>query len=153
MAVADDNVYENVRISLLKFCKDLIDELELTEDFEVFDFDAHATVDELPPKHLIGLAEYALENNDRLYTATGMFVVCTRADDEETKMLRNVISKIFSKLKPGRPLAKVENSTGDNIGFITTLAPVETMPIAATKGRPLMAVASQFGTNFVAPPA
>lgn len=152
MAVADADIYQNTRASIFAFCKKTIEDLNMTNDFQMFDFDAHATIEELPPKHLIGVAEFAMQNDDRLYSATCLIAVCTLSTDKDIEILRTVISRLFTSLVPGKTVSRISSTTGSQVGQLTVKGNVETMPVTGTKGRPLMAVAVEFGTNFVAPP-
>lgn len=143
--------YNNIRKSLLKFCNDFIASNEL-ENFKPFDFDSHATIDKLPENNLIGVAEYAVRNNDKTYDITCMIVVSTLADDNGNVKLNSVVGKLFGVLKPGHNLVAVSGDNGTQIGHMVVRSPVEALPVAGTDGRPFLGIAVSLGSSFLVPP-
>lgn len=146
------DIFNNIRASLLSHCKNFI-EANSYSTFDVFDFDAHATQDSLPlDRDLIGIAEYSLENEDKTYRTTVLFVVSTTSKDSGNRLLNEVVGKLFGTLRPGTNLTAVKSDSGAHIGHLVTMSPVAVMAVAATEGRPFQGIAASFGSSFLVPP-
>lgn len=146
-----DNIQYDVRSSLLKMCKDFITQNSLT-GYEVFDFDAHAGVNDLPNNHLIGIAEYSLGEMSDTYEGECMVIICTKQDDTNLKELYPNTSKMFARLKAGRTIPVVQSDDGVVIGNLKVHSGTEAMSVARTKARPLQAINISFGLSLVLPP-
>lgn len=145
-------VYFNVQQSLLAYCKDFLTRNSIS-DFDVFDFDVHGVLNDLPNKDLIGIAEFGIENSQETYISTCMIVVSTKADDKDLTRLRNVIDKLFEELKPGYKGISVKNaSTGNVLGNMTVMDDVGALAVARTATRPVQMIAIQLGSSFLVPP-
>lgn len=149
----ESDVYNSVCASLLKYCKDFIAENSTTQSFRVHDFDAFASENELPVEDLVGICEYSIENMDRHYITTVMFVVCTTAEDDALQKLRPVVGRLFGKLKPGSGEIQVVDATSGSImGNLTVMDSVKVLPVARTDTRPVQMIAVSFASSFLTPP-
>lgn len=144
--------YFAIQQSLLKYTNDFIERYDL-RDFEVFDFDSHSTLEEMPEKHVIGVGEYSITNITEMYEVECFIGVSTMANDANLTILRPVIDKLFSELVPGaREVKIVDPKTGVQIGNLTVRGDVKVLPLAKTQTRPLQLIAVQFGAAFLEPP-
>lgn len=137
-------ILENIEASILKFCNDLNTELVL--GCKVFNFDTHATVNELPQDELIGLMGLDLLNSGGLIEGSCMIAVCTLNDDTDLSKLRKAISSVFDRLQPGVQLDNVVSTTGSPIGKLTIMEPVHLMKVGSAKSRPIQMISFQFGS-------
>lgn len=145
------DIYNDVRKTIAKYCTDFITSQGL-ENFQSFEFDAHAATGKLPAKNLLGLAEFSAVNADRLYEFNFMLVVCTLSTDDNNKTLNDVIGRLFDKLRPGLIFRAIDSEAGNVVGHLTVCDNVEVTPVAATEGRPLQALALQVKCSFIVPP-
>lgn len=143
-------IYMNTKASLLKYCKDFCTRNGF--DFDVFDFDAHATINELPDNDLIGIGEFSMENNSQMYIVTCMIGVCTKADDQNLTRLSPAIDKLFNELQPDRVdniLEIVTADVGEKTGQFKIINPIAVLPVARNaKARPFQTVAVSLAATF-----
>jgi len=147
-------IYTDVKKSILKFCKDYIENNGLASKFDVFDFDAHATINELPNKDLIGIGEFSIENNSEMYTVTCYIAVCTKADDKNLARLTPVIDGLFDLLRPGHKAMDVVRQSGNTVqtlGQLVLMESVSVLPVARTETRPIQMLAIQLGSGLIDP--
>lgn len=140
-------IYLNTKASLLKYCNDF----KTRHDFalDVFDLDSHASVNELPAEDLIGVAEYSIENDAGLYTATCQIFVSTQADDQNLKRLSPIIDKLFDELQVDTILQIVTASEGEDYGKLKVYNSVVVFPVARNaKARPLQSLGLQVAVTF-----
>lgn len=145
--------YINIQTSLLTYCNNFLSRNNV-DDFEVFDFENHAVTNELPDSNLIGLFEYAIENQTDLYEITCVIAVCTLADDSALEILRSVIDKLFKELKPGSqlPIVNIDSSpAGQEIGKMVVMDNVKVFPVSKTKVRPIQGIGIRLGASYFAP--
>lgn len=144
--------YFDIQQSLLRYCKEFISKNNL-QDFEVFDFDSHGSINHLPDSHLLGIGEFEIENDSNKYYTTCSITVCTKADDSALTILRPVIDKLFTELTPGSVEVKVVNgSTGKLAGNMVVMDNVTVLPVARTETRPLQMIAIRLASSFLVPP-
>jgi len=144
--------YFDIQQSLLKYCNDFISKNNLT-DFQVFDFDSHGSINNLPDFHLLGIGEFEIENDSNKYYTTCSITVCTKADDATLIKLRPVIDQLFTELKPGCTDIKVVNgNTGKLVGNMVVMDNVAVLPVARTETRPLQMIAIRLASSFLVPP-
>lgn len=143
--------YADINRSLAAYCNKFLTRNSLT-GFEVFDFDAHTTINELPgDKHLIGISDYSIENQKDMYLITCVIAVCTLSTDKNITVLRDCIDKLFTELKPGATgenLAIVD-SNGIKRGYLTVGGDVLALPIGRTETRPFQGIAITFGAGYL----
>lgn len=148
-------MYLNVYASLQKYCKDFITARPSLGQFKIFDFDAQATIDELPEGgNLIGVAELSLTNNGGLHDVTCSLVVSTPAADNNLVLLRKVMDALYDELQEGfggGALKIVKADTGQAYGHMTVKSGTTLLPVARTKGRPMQVILVSLGA--VATPA
>lgn len=145
--------WRNAQASLLKFCKDsIIGSGVNVQSFKPFNFDTHATINQLPNEDLVGIAELSLRNDQETYEITVMFVVCTGSDDTYSERLNPMIDYLFDKLKPGHQIMLVTEDTGQIVGKATIERGVTVLPIASTKGRPMQAISVVLASSLISPP-
>ena len=146
-----ENLHYDVNSSLLMMCKDFITDNSLT-DFDVFDFDAHASLNDLPNNHLAGVAEFSMMENGDSYDGHCTILVCTKQDDANLKILKPTVSKMFARLKTGREIQLVQSTDALVLGNLKIKSGTEALPVARTETRPLIAITVNFGLTLLSPP-
>lgn len=149
------NPYLDIHRSILAYCNQfLIRNSYSPSAFEVFDYDAHAVVQELPAKHLIGISDYSIENQTDMYMVTCVLAVCTMSNDQNLTMLYDVMGKLFSELRPGASGERfaILDETGLKRGYLTVGENVMAMPVGRTDTRPFQGIAISFGAGYLALP-
>lgn len=145
------NPYQDIHTSILAYCKGFLTRNSIT-GFQVFDFDAHAVTQELPvDKHLIGLADYSIENQTDMYAVTCVIAVCTLSTDNDLKVLYDTMGKLFAELRPGASGERfaILDSTGLKRGYMTIHDNVMAMPVGRTDTRPFQGIAISFGAGYL----
>ena len=143
--------YLDINRSLAAYCKNFLTRNGIT-GFQVFDFDAHATINELPAdKHLIGISDYSIENQKDMYMVTCVIAVCTLSTDKNLDVLRGCIDKLYTELKPGASgeTMTVVDSSGLKRGYLTVGGDVMALPIGRTETRPFQGIAISFGAGYL----
>lgn len=144
--MSKENIQFDIGASLFAMCKQfMVDQGLDTEDWEVFDFDAHTVQQGFPDKHLVGIAEYSLTEQQGMYEGHCMVIICTKQDDSQLKILKPLVSKMFNRLKVTSSIPIYEEATGNTLGNLKTMDGTEASAIARTSGRPLQAVNIRFG--------
>ena len=147
------DVYNNIAASLKKYCNDFITSNSVYSSFKVYDFDAFGSESQLPDSNLIGIAEYSVQNVERMYIVTCAIVVCTKADDDAIKNLRKTVGVMFDKFQPGNTDIPIVNAdTGTTIGNLVVMDDVKVFPVARTQTRPVQLIGVSFGASFLTPP-
>ena len=96
-------LYKEHWLSLVKFCKDFADDVatELGIDPPTFvNLDAHAKMDELAKADLVGLADFAWIDDDRLRRVSVSIFISTYADPDNIRHI-NIMDMLVDKLPPG----------------------------------------------------
>ena len=147
-------VYTNIQASLLRYCTDFLQNHNLNDKFEVFDFDSHSSINDMPSdKDVIGIGEFSLQEDEKNYYATLYFSVSTTSDDANLKRLRPVVDQLFSQLKVGEALCPIINSESSKIvGNLVVMNGTEVLPVARTTTRPLVMIGVMLGSTLLVPP-
>ena len=143
--------YLDINRSIAAYLKNFLTRKSIN-GFQVFDFDAHATINELPSDaHLIGVSDYSIENQKDMYMVTCVLAVCTLSTDKNLTVLRDTIDKLFSELKPGMKSENliIVDSTGLKRGYLTVGEDVMALPIGRTETRPFQGLAITFGAGYL----
>lgn len=148
------DMLKDVEASLLAYCKKLISVPgNNLSSFKPFNFDTHATINEIPDGDFMGIAELDITNDNETYTVSCQFVVCTTTEDTNLEKLRNAVGIIFNKLRPGSVDVKIVRANdGFHVGTMSVMSPVRMLPVGSTKSRPIQTVAVQFGSTLIVPP-
>lgn len=136
--------YNIIFKSLVGFCYDFIKENNL--DFDSFDFDAHASLEELPQKNLIGVGEYSLQEEQELYYGSCSIFISTLQTDHNINILRPTLAKLFAELHTNRRIPIYNDDFTQEIGNIVIMNGTQAMPVARTKTRPLAGINISFAT-------
>lgn len=148
------NIYLDTKASLLAQCKQLItSNPTLLTDFQVFDFDSHASQETWPTgKHLIGTVELGIENLKDMYVVSGSFMVAQKEDKQDISKLDSVINLLFDTFAPDKAINIVTNNTGVDRGRLIFMTGVKILPVVRAKSRPCQMVMFEAGTSFPPPP-
>lgn len=134
--------YMNCCVSIAKVCKDFGDANGLT----VYDFDAHATVSELPNADIIGPMEIEVENDEGMLTVMGMIGISLR-EDLNLFRLRPLVAKLFRDLSPNNTFGLYDAETSKKYGIMKILNGTQVLPVVRSKNRPIQFVAFAAATD------
>lgn len=135
----DEQLYNNVVLSLIKFIQDW--RAENAPDAEYVDWDAHAQISELPTeKVLVGPAGCGLTEE-----STGMFEVVfsfgiSTYQDTNLFRLRSLISNLFGKLKLETRIPIYDAETTAAVSWMVIKAPRALTPVTKAEIRSLQFV-------------
>lgn len=146
------DAYLDVQASLLKVCKDYVTGSP-DLGFDILDFDTHATIEALPARHLIGIAEYQMENDQETYYVDVLMTICTQASDNGLKILRPLAAEIFKDMRPGKQFSVVSRTNVNTlVGTMTVMNNVKMLPIGRANSRPIQMMAVRLAVAFASPP-
>jgi len=148
----EKNYYTDGKFSIFAMCNQFDAELADIE-LTMFDFDAHATLHQLPHSYLLGPAEYAVDRFIDEYIITCMIGVCTDSDDTQLADMDKITNHIFKRLRPGNmfPLYDAENRIQH--GKLKVLEDVMVAPIARNnEGRPFIGIGVRLSVAVVPQP-
>ncbi len=95
-------VYENAWTSITMLCNEIIADLQARNTgvtIDYFDWDTHATANELPDADLVGpLAIAVVQHSVDLYAVNFSIGVSTYASDHNLFRQRNYIARIYEKM-------------------------------------------------------
>lgn len=148
------NIYIDTKASLLVQCKNLITaNPTLLADFQVFDFDSHASQETWPTgKHLLGTVELGIENLKDMYVVSGSFIVAQKENTQDIEKLDAVINLLFDTFAPGRSVDIVKKADGTERGKLIFMDGVKVLPVVRAKSRPCQMIMFEAGTSFPPPP-
>lgn len=140
MALSKDEIYESVVLSLTRWVEDF--RLEQMPDATYVNWDAHATLNELPPGDLIGLAGVGMaEDEHRKYEITFGVQVATENDPNLHRMTA-LVSKMFGRVEPSTKLTvyKAENGQAVPATWMVAALPRAVTPVLRAEIRAVQAV-------------
>lgn len=145
-------MFRNIKAALVKFCDEII-KSEGLDGFIPFDFDQHAVINDPPDQDLIGPGELSISNGEKTYTVSCKIAVCSNGDDAGLEKLNRAIDALFDVLQPGYNGIKVIRfDDGRIVGNLSVMDGVTVLPVGATRGRPLQAIAVTFASSMIVPP-
>lgn len=134
---------ESISASVLAFAR----AFGLSRSLVIFDFDAHATLEELPENDLIGIMEFSLGSDTGMLTTETMIVISTN-DDLNLGRLRKFIGELFDQLQPGATFSVVDADSGIAIGNLKIMDGTQILPVARSRTRPFQAIAIRAGSDI-----
>lgn len=145
-----NNIYLDLKATLLVQCKNLVtNNPSLLQDFQVFDFDSHASQETWPTgKHLIGTVELSVENLKDMYVISGSFMVAQKEDTQDIERLDAVINLLFDSFAPGGSIDVIRKSDGSDRGQLVFMDGLKVLPVVRAKARPCQMVMFEAGTSF-----
>lgn len=147
------SVYEQLKATTLKLCKDYISDKGLSSTVEIFDYDTHTVVTTWPDKDLFGVGDFSIMNSGGMYVITCSITACTQADDVGLTRLMSIIGGMYDKLKPGEVIGVLVNpTTGAPLGTVTVSGNLALLPVEGTNSRPFQEIAVQLGVSYLHPP-
>lgn len=134
------NLVQNIEASLLKRCKEVAIEASLS-GFDIFNFDAHSVINDLPDKDLIGISELSITDHGGTLFVKSMIVISTKNDDNGIKRCRNAANLLFEAFMSDIQFKAVSATTGNDFGVLTIRPGTTLLPVGSTKSRPLQIIA------------
>lgn len=122
----------------------------LTVEMDIFNFEAHATVEEMPEVDLIGPMEIGVEEDEGRFYISCMLGVST-FNDQNLFRLDDLIDNLFDRLRPDSLVPLYNADTGSQYGVMKVMNGSAILPVARTKIRPIQAVAMTLGTDRLGP--
>lgn len=128
--------YANFHSSLLRFCKVFADDRNTFGcEIEVVNFDAYASIEDLPRKDLIGVSNYQLTVEDEAHEIEAMIGIST-IEDTNNFRLADFADKLLQKLMPETIIPVVEADTGIQTGIMTVTGGTKVMAVTGSSLRP-----------------
>lgn len=138
------DMYVNHQVSLYKylntFAAQMVTATYLKSDYELFNFDAFADLDNIPDKDILGVSQFNIDSDSGLFIVSAMLGISTY-DDINLARLDRMIGRLFEKLESGQLVPFVEESSGNQIGVMRVLNGTSVLPVVKTRTRPLKFVA------------
>ena len=131
------DIYENIFASLVKFTQDFIAEnASISPDVDFVNWDAHASLNMLPNKDLIGFGNLGVNTDDAFHHIEVSFGVST-VDDLNLFRHVKLISKLHSKLLPEKQIPLIAADDGRDLGVMIVVDNTDVLPVAKTETRPI----------------
>lgn len=140
-----DNLYQDIHSSFTKFTIDTINEIAIEgqETPEFIIWDAHANINELEDKDLIGISAVTLTDNEGIMEASCSFGVSTYGDKNLFRQT-HYISKLFGKTRLGNNLDLYNFQTASKRGWMQAATPTIVSPVEKSENRPFQFVQGIF---------
>lgn len=131
------NEYRDTLSSLLRFCKDFADELNLRGfDLQVLNLDAAGEPGTWPSSDVIGFGEFNFELDDGTIKVEAAIGVSTLGDDNNFR-LDDIMNLLVNKLIPGSRIKLYNGSTGATRGLLVVRNGTQVLPPIKTETRPI----------------
>jgi hypothetical protein len=131
-------LYDNVVASLGRVVE-LFREVEMpTADY--VNWDAHASIGELPSNDLIGLAGVGFTEGESGHYEVVCGIAVSTWDDPNLARLTDLVSQVFGLFPPTTSVPVYDHSTGDVWSFMVVTTPRAVTPVGRAETRPVQAV-------------
>jgi hypothetical protein len=130
---------ENAWVSLVAFIQTLRDKLEadgVLNDPKYIEWDAHASIMDLPASDLIGLSAFAVSDDANVAVINCAVGVATY-NEENLFRLRKASAILFEALRPTKVIPYLDATTGDRLGEIKLISGTSAHPVARADVRSL----------------
>lgn len=146
-----DNYYEDVKASLLVFCRARVAELNpsVSTNLAVEYFDAKADPALMPETDLIGPYQFEMDDDGQLITVRTMILLST-IDDENLFRLDALVGRTYAKLRPDMEIPLIDSGTGVRKGRFYILPGVSVLPLDYSTPRPMKAIALEIKADLAA---
>lgn len=141
--IREDEIYDDVTISLEKYCVDKIAALQSDyPGLQFLDWDSVAEVHELPDADILGPAGLGLTEEDNMWQLV-MSVGVSTVNDKDISRLRKLASKVFADFRPRKIVPIYRNETATEIGWAVVQSPVIITPVSRQASRALQFIQFQ----------
>lgn len=150
-----NGTYLNMHSSLLRFCKTMAGEFvanNITDKCSVFDFESHASIEDLPSEDMVGLSHFSLDIDDPLITGDVMITVAVGSDDKNLQRLRPMIDHLYETFKKEKHVELVDSDTGACYGYMRLKDKMYISPVEKNTIRPVAGLGFEVVTDFLTPP-
>jgi hypothetical protein len=141
-------IYESLHGSLVAFVNTMVDARKLTDPdniLEFVDWEAHANINELPTRDLIGTTAVSFSEEEPDVFAGSMTIgVSTYANDQNLFRLRNIVGEVFRQLRPGEKIPFYDHETLMQKGWLYVVNGTTVLPMTKADVRPLQFVQCSF---------
>lgn len=136
--MTQEDLYDNVVVSLIRFVEDF--RKEFMADADYVEWDGHAELSELPKKDVIGMAGCGLaEDQPGLYEVVFGVQVSTWGDPNLGR-LRKLVSRLRGRLVPETRITVYNHDTAAEDSWLVTATPLAVLPVARAETRAIQAV-------------
>ena len=132
----------NAWASLVSFTQDIKDRLNsegILENAEYIEWDAHANINDLPQKDVIGLTSFALLDEGNMLTVNGAIGIGT-FNEKSLFRLRKGSALIFELLKPTLTIPYLDADSGFHINDIVLQSGTNLLPVSRADVRSIQFV-------------
>lgn len=152
----NNNQYEDIRASLLRFCSDFAEAVKnsgdnrllegATGDMGTLYFDSSAEETELPPNDLIGIGNLNVQFDDQNFDISVSFGVST-ANDPNLHRLDAIINRLFPLVYAERKIPLYDSRDGSPQGMLTATDGSTVFPVSGFNQRPVKFIQVAFVTD------
>jgi hypothetical protein len=137
--------FTDIQASLFAFCKTFADDMRLADvtDMDLVKWDAHADIEELPEKDVIGPMGLTLDIRGGLVSGTAAIGIAT-LNDTNSFRLDAALGRLLNRLLPDSSIYLLDAITGAVYGNIKLKDLVQVLPPERTKTRAARAIAFEF---------
>ena len=121
------------------------------QGFEMFKFDAHATLEEIPKVDVLGPMELSVESDHNLQTAQCLLAISTY-DDHNIIRLDRMTGDLYAAMRPDTRIPLVDAITGNRKGSLVVMNGTSIMPILNTDTRAVRTIGVTLGADAVPTP-
>ena len=136
--MAPEDLYDNVVASLIRFVQDFRE--EWMPDADYVNFDAHAQLNELPQKDIIGMAGVGFSEDDPSRYEIMCGISVSTWGDPNLARLTKMISKLRGRLIPGTALTVYDHDTAAPDAHMVTITPLAIMPVGQAETRTVQSI-------------
>lgn len=131
------DLYDNIVASIIKLSVDFIS--AEAPDATYLDWDAHASLIELPEGILIGPAGCGMTADETGIEVVFSLGVATQ-EDPNLFVLRSLVSKLYGRLRPESRITLYDHATAVEKSWMITKTPVSVTPVTKTITRAMQFV-------------
>lgn len=149
----EDELYEDVCASIIKWCDARIAEMSFGINLTYIDWDAHseASLAELPSNDLLGPAGIGMTEEGTFHDVVFSIGISVM-NDQNLFRIRKMVSKVFGALKPGKQIPIYRRATAVNtdtppVSWLVLESPTIITPVSRAETRVLQFVMTRGRLN------
>lgn len=143
-------LYSTFKKSLIRFANQFGQDVSahgLVNGLEYVELDAHAQLNELPNKNLIGVSGYTLDIDEQFVSVACGFGVSI-LDDPQLFQLGQVMDALLDRLLPTRTIPVYHPTTGNKLGQLIVTNGTSVLPVARTDTRTIQFITADFESDL-----
>ncbi|MCV0350192.1 MAG: hypothetical protein K5863_08955 [Nitratireductor sp.] len=140
--------YENVWVSITAYVKQQMDMivangLSKVDGIGMIDWEDHANIEELPPKHLVGPASLAVEEESQNIYRVSFTVGLGSFNDQGLFKHRKMITLLSQSLSTGKRMSLFDAATSQPYSWIRLVDGTTVAPMSKSKNRAFQVIQAE----------